>query len=136
MQLALTGHDHIYERTHPQSGVTYIVTGAGAKLSAVERGITYADAGVDIDAGNFVSATLWGSPPTPQVAGSAEVLVIDDKSTDRTGEIADRLAADLGLPGFAEDETGTTVAILAPDLGVPHRETIRRPAQTCPVGGR
>jgi 3',5'-cyclic AMP phosphodiesterase CpdA len=35
VQLALTGHDHIYERTHPQSGVTYIVTGAGAKLSDV-----------------------------------------------------------------------------------------------------
>jgi len=35
VQLALTGHDHIYERTYPQSGVTYVVTGAGAKLSDI-----------------------------------------------------------------------------------------------------
>ena len=35
VQLVLSGHDHIYERTHPQDGVTYVVTGAGAKLSDV-----------------------------------------------------------------------------------------------------
>ena len=35
VQLVLTGHDHVYERTHPQDGVTYVVTGAGAKLSDV-----------------------------------------------------------------------------------------------------
>lgn len=35
VQLALSGHDHLYERTHPQDGVTYIVTGAGAKLSDI-----------------------------------------------------------------------------------------------------
>lgn len=37
IQLALTGHDHTYERTTPQNGVTYVVTGAGAKLSDVGR---------------------------------------------------------------------------------------------------
>ena len=37
VQLVLTGHDHTYERTVPQQGVTYIVTGAGAKLSDVDR---------------------------------------------------------------------------------------------------
>ena len=37
VQLVLTGHDHTYERTVPQSGVTYVVTGAGAKLSDVGR---------------------------------------------------------------------------------------------------
>jgi hypothetical protein len=37
VQLALTGHDHTYERTTPQNGVTYVVTGAGAKLSDVGR---------------------------------------------------------------------------------------------------
>lgn len=37
VQLVLTGHDHTYERTTPQSGVTYVVTGAGAKLSDVGR---------------------------------------------------------------------------------------------------
>ncbi len=35
VQLVLTGHDHLYERTHPQDGVTYVVTGAGAKLSEI-----------------------------------------------------------------------------------------------------
>lgn len=37
VQLALTGHDHTYERTTPQGGVTYVVTGAGAKLGDVGR---------------------------------------------------------------------------------------------------
>ena len=35
VQLVLTGHDHLYERTYPQDGVTYVVTGAGAKLSEI-----------------------------------------------------------------------------------------------------
>lgn len=35
--MVLTGHDHTYERTTPQNGVTYVVTGAGAKLSDVGR---------------------------------------------------------------------------------------------------
>lgn len=35
VDLVLCGHDHTYERTTPQQGVTYIVTGAGAKLSEV-----------------------------------------------------------------------------------------------------
>ena len=37
VQLVLTGHDHVYERTHPQNGVTFVVTGAGAKLSDIGR---------------------------------------------------------------------------------------------------
>lgn len=37
VDLVLCGHDHTYERTIPQQGVTYIVTGAGAKLSDVGR---------------------------------------------------------------------------------------------------
>lgn len=35
VQLVLAGHDHIYERTQPQDDVTYVVTGAGAKLSDI-----------------------------------------------------------------------------------------------------
>ena len=31
VQLVLAGHDHHYERTHPLSGVTYIVTGGGGR---------------------------------------------------------------------------------------------------------
>ena len=37
VQLVLTGHDHVYERTYPQNGVTFVVTGAGAKLSDIGR---------------------------------------------------------------------------------------------------
>jgi 3',5'-cyclic AMP phosphodiesterase CpdA len=31
VQLVLTGHDHHYERTTPQNGVTYVVTGGGGR---------------------------------------------------------------------------------------------------------
>jgi predicted phosphodiesterase len=37
VDLVLSGHDHNYERTTPQRGVTYVVTGGGAKLSPVDR---------------------------------------------------------------------------------------------------
>jgi hypothetical protein len=32
VQLALSGHDHFYERIKPQKGVTYFVSGSGGKL--------------------------------------------------------------------------------------------------------
>jgi hypothetical protein len=35
VDVAFTGHDHHYERTTPQDGVTWIVTGAGAKRTRV-----------------------------------------------------------------------------------------------------
>ena len=35
--LVLAGHDHNYERTLPQNGVTYVVSGAAAKLRKVGR---------------------------------------------------------------------------------------------------
>lgn len=37
VDLVLTGHDHDYERTHPQNGVTYVVSGGGCKTTAVGR---------------------------------------------------------------------------------------------------
>jgi 3',5'-cyclic AMP phosphodiesterase CpdA len=37
VQLALAGHDHDYQRSTPQDGVTYIVSGAGAKLRPAGR---------------------------------------------------------------------------------------------------
>jgi len=33
VDLVLTGHDHFYERTTPQQGVVYVISGAGAKVS-------------------------------------------------------------------------------------------------------
>ncbi|HSB12254.1 MAG TPA: metallophosphoesterase [Blastocatellia bacterium] len=32
VNVALSGHDHIYERTQPQQGIQYFVTGAGGKV--------------------------------------------------------------------------------------------------------
>jgi hypothetical protein len=37
VDLVLTGHDHDYERTHPQDGVTYVVSGGGCKTTPVGR---------------------------------------------------------------------------------------------------
>lgn len=35
VDVVFAGHDHHYERTHPQLGVTYVVSGGGCKLSRV-----------------------------------------------------------------------------------------------------
>lgn len=37
VDIAFSGHDHHYERTFPQDGVTWIVSGAGAKRTRVGR---------------------------------------------------------------------------------------------------
>lgn len=36
VQLVLAGHDHFYERTHPQKGIVYVISGAGCKRSSVQ----------------------------------------------------------------------------------------------------
>jgi hypothetical protein len=48
VQVAFSGHDHIYERTKPQEGIQYFVTGAGGKtrrgdidLKSECRAVTY-----------------------------------------------------------------------------------------------
>ena len=48
VSVALSGHDHIYERTKPQQGVQYFVSGAGGK---VRRG--------NIDRGSGLSAATF-----------------------------------------------------------------------------
>ena len=35
VDLVLTGHDHFYERTKPQQGVVYVISGGGCKISPV-----------------------------------------------------------------------------------------------------
>ncbi len=35
VDIVFTGHDHHYERTTPQDGVVWVVSGAGAKLTRV-----------------------------------------------------------------------------------------------------
>jgi 3',5'-cyclic AMP phosphodiesterase CpdA len=37
VDLVLAGHDHHYERTHPQNGITYVVSGGGCKTTSVGR---------------------------------------------------------------------------------------------------
>ncbi|MET0727134.1 MAG: metallophosphoesterase [Acidimicrobiales bacterium] len=37
VDLVLAGHDHNYERTHPQKGITYVVSGGGCKTTSVGR---------------------------------------------------------------------------------------------------
>lgn len=37
VDLVLSGHDHNYERVHPQAGVTYVVSGGGCKTTPVGR---------------------------------------------------------------------------------------------------
>jgi predicted phosphodiesterase len=38
VDLVLAGHDHDYQRTKPQDGVTYVVSGGGAKVRRTARG--------------------------------------------------------------------------------------------------
>lgn len=48
VNLAFSGHDHIYERTKPQQGIQYFVSGAGGK---VRRG--------DVDRGSGITAASF-----------------------------------------------------------------------------
>jgi 3',5'-cyclic AMP phosphodiesterase CpdA len=51
VKVALSGHDHIYERTKPQQGVRYFVSGAGGEVRRgdVRRGNSFTDASFDDD---------------------------------------------------------------------------------------
>lgn len=51
VRVALSGHEHVYERTHPQKGITYFVNGIGGQLRRGDldrRAPTFA-AGFDTD---------------------------------------------------------------------------------------
>ena len=61
----LAGHDHDYERTHPQHGVTHVVSGGGCKTTAVGRSSFTAAATsvlhfllVDIDGDRLVASCV------------------------------------------------------------------------------
>jgi hypothetical protein len=51
VNLGLSGHDHVYERTKPQQGVQYFVSGAGGKCRRgdVDRGSSFTAASFDDD---------------------------------------------------------------------------------------
>jgi 3',5'-cyclic AMP phosphodiesterase CpdA len=51
VSVVFTGHDHVYERTKPQSGITYFVTGSGGKLAPgdLDRKSSILERGFDTD---------------------------------------------------------------------------------------
>ena len=51
VSVALTGHDHFYERTRPQKGITYFVVGSGGKLRSgnIEENTNLTAKGFDTD---------------------------------------------------------------------------------------
>ena len=51
VSVVFTGHDHMYERTRPQNGITYFVVGSGGKLRRgdIERDTGFTARGFDRD---------------------------------------------------------------------------------------
>ena len=51
VSVVFAGHDHFYERTKPQKGIVYFVTGSGGKLrrNGIDRGTGLTAAGLDTD---------------------------------------------------------------------------------------
>ena len=72
MNVVFTGHEHFYERTKPQKGITYIVSGAAAKLrrgdieksaltaKGYDQGYTFMIAEIDGDEMHFQTLTDRG----------------------------------------------------------------------------
>lgn len=84
---AFSGHDHIYERSRPQQGVQYFVSGTGGKLRRgdLNRNTAFFNYGND-EVSSFISVTI-----TPErfsfVTIDAKGRVID------SGELAPRVVA-------------------------------------------
>ena len=59
VSLVLAGHDHFYERTKPQQGITHFVAGSGGKLreGGTRRGLTFSASIVD-DTNVFVAMEI------------------------------------------------------------------------------
>ena len=84
VDVALSGHDHIYERTKPQQNVQYFVTGAGGKVRGgdVDRGSNIRAASFDDD-NHFMVFEIEGSQARFQ-AISARGAVVDSGSLTRS----------------------------------------------------
>ncbi len=74
VDLVLTGHDHFYERSTPQRGITYIVSGAGAKVSPTGSSDFTAIAASELQ---FMLVAVRGDTMHLQSIG-ADGTVIDD----------------------------------------------------------
>lgn len=65
VSVVLTGHDHFYERTKPQKGITYFVTGSGGQLRKgnIDRSTGLTARGFDTDQA-FMVAEIDGDTMT------------------------------------------------------------------------
>jgi len=80
VNIAMSGHDHIYERTRPQMGVQYFVSGAGGK---VRRGNVDRSSGIraaSFDEDNHFMVIEIGDSQTIFQAISATGAVVDSGS--------------------------------------------------------
>lgn len=64
VDVVFTGHDHVYERLHPQNGIYYFVSGAGGKLRRGDVAVSGQTAAKYDDDGSFmllemVDSTLY-----------------------------------------------------------------------------
>ncbi len=85
VRLVLSGHEHFYERTRPQKGITYFISGAGGSLRAHDiRPSNVLAAGFDTD----YSFMLW------EIAGDEAYY----QSISRTGA-----SVDAGVIRLTED---------------------------------
>lgn len=65
VSVAFTGHDHLYERTKPQKGITYFVVGSGGQLrkGSIDRSTGITAKGFDTDLA-FLAAEIEGDNMT------------------------------------------------------------------------
>ena len=104
VNVVFAGHEHFYERLHPQSGITYITSGAGAKLRRgnVKRDSTLTAQRFDGDysfmllelkgdalryqtisrAGRTVDVGLIRHPDSPEASGAAAPDPVEHPSVE------------------------------------------------------
>jgi hypothetical protein len=91
VQVVFAGHDHVYERTKPQQGIQYFITGAGGKM---RRG--------DIEMRSPLRAASFDQDNSFMLIDLDETEMVF-KSVSEKGEIVDsgviRQAASAGAAG-------------------------------------
>ena len=76
VNVALSGHDHIYERTHPQKGIQYFVSGAGGEVRRgdVDRKSGLSAASFDDD-NHFMVIEIGGNQMSFEAISETGVVV-------------------------------------------------------------
>jgi 3',5'-cyclic AMP phosphodiesterase CpdA len=94
VSLVLTGHDHFYERTKPQHGITYFVTGSGGKLARgdIESDSTLTARGFDTDQ-VFVAMEIEGQELVFNAISRAGNVIDSGRITRPAGQQAAPAAA-------------------------------------------